>query len=109
MSRNDFHNGRSYADDALQGSGGVISWLKGWAQRTLRKAVAPTAIPPIAPSRDKSPYSLLGTSEQDIEPNRSGTPVFPMTDWATRSPAPPHRRRTGRSRPVGTGLQDQDR
>ena len=109
MSRNDFHNGRSYADDAPQGSGGMFGWLKTLVERMFRKAVAPTAIPPIAPSGDRSPYSLLGASEQDTEPYRSGRPVFPMADWATRSPAPLHRRRTGRSRPAATGLHDQDR
>ena len=55
MSRNDFHNGRSYADDAPQGSGGMFGWLKTLAERMFRKAVAPTAIPPIAPSGDRSP------------------------------------------------------
>jgi hypothetical protein len=109
MSRNDFHNGRSYADDLPEGAGGMFGWLKARADRLFRKAVTPTDIPPIAPSHSNSPFSLLGASEQDIEPHRSGRPVFPMTDWATRSPAPLHRRRTGRFRPAAGGLHDQDR
>jgi hypothetical protein len=109
MSRNEFHNGRSYAADLPEGAGGMFGWLKALAHRLLGKAVEPTDIPPIAHSKINSPFSLLGTSEQNIEPHRSGRPVFPMTDWATRSPAPPHRRRTGRSVPATSGLTDQDR
>ena len=109
MSRNDFHNGRSYAADTPNGSGGMFGWLKTLMGGLVRGAVKPTDIPPVAQGKDHSPFSLLGASEQDLEPYRSGTPVFPMADWATRSPAPLHRRRTGRSRPTATGLHDQDR
>jgi hypothetical protein len=109
MSRNDFHNGRSYAADLPDESGGMFGWLKALARRLFGNAVEPTEIPPIARSDGNSPFSLLGASEQDIEPYRSGRPVFPMTDWATRSPAPLHRRRTGRSHPTATELHDQDR
>jgi hypothetical protein len=109
MSRNDFHNGRSYAADPPNGSGGAFGWLKALIGGLFRDAVEPTDIPPVAQGRNHSPFSLLGASEQDTEPHRSGTPVFPMADWATRSPAPLHRRRTGRSRPAASGLHDQDR
>lgn len=107
--RDDFHNGRSYAADPPDGSsGGMFGWLKTLAGRLFRTAAAPTDIPPIAPSRDNSPFSLLGATEQDVEPYRSGTPVFPMADWASRSPAPLHRRRTGRARPNPSTLHDHD-
>jgi hypothetical protein len=109
MSRNDFHNGRSYAADPPEGFGGMFGWLMALTGKMFGKAVAPTDIPPITPSGNKSSFSLLGASEQDLEPYRSGTPVLPMADWATRSPAPLHRRRTGRSQPVAPGLQDRDR
>jgi hypothetical protein len=109
MSRNDFHNGRSYAADPPEGPAGMFGWLKALAGRLFREASAPTEIPPIATAKDTSPFSLLGASEQDLKPYRSGTPVFPMADWATRSPAPLHRRRTGRSRPAAPSVHDQDR
>ena len=105
MSRNDFHNGRSYADDPPARSAGMFGWLGS----LFRKAVAPADIPPIDPAQQNSPFSLLGTSEQGMEPYRSGTLVFPMADWATRSPTPLQRRRAGRSRTVATGLPEQDR
>jgi hypothetical protein len=79
------------------------------ARGLFGKGFEHTDFPPIARSDGNSPFSLLGASEQDIEPYRSGRPVFPMTDWATRSPAPLHRRRTGRSHPTATELHDQDR
>ena len=109
MSRNDFHNGRSYAADPPDGSGGMFGWLAASLGRLFRRAVEPTDIPPVAEGATHSSFSLLGASEQERESYRSGTPVFPMADWATRLPAPLHRRRTGRSRPVATGLHDQDR
>jgi len=109
MSRNDFHNGRSYAADPPDGPTGISGWLKALAGRFFGKAFDPTDIPPVAPAKGNSPFSLLGAPEQDLEPYRSGTPVFPMADWATRSPAPLHRRRTGPSRHAATGSHDPDR
>lgn len=109
MSRNDFHNGRSYAADPPEGSGGAFAWLRALTGKLFGKATQPSDIPPIATAGDNSPFSLLGASGQDLDPYRSGRPVFPMADWATRSPAPLHRRRTGRSRPAATGLHDGDR
>jgi hypothetical protein len=109
MSRNEFHNGRSYAADPPEGSGEMFGWLKALMRSLFRRATEPTEIRPVAAAEANSPYSLLGASAQDSESHRSGTPVFPMADWATRSPAPLHRRRTGHSRPAATGLRDQDR
>ena len=108
--RDDFHNGRRYAADPPEGTpGGMLGWLRALVGGLFRSAAGPSDIRPIAPSRDNSPFSLLGATEQDLEPYRSGTPVFPMADWATRSPAPLHRRRTGRARPTPSSLRDQDR
>ena len=109
MSRNDYHNGRSYAADPPEGSPRMFGWLKALMRRLFRDAIEPTEIPPVAQDKGDSPYSLLGVSGQDSEPYRSGRPVFPMADWATRSPAQLHRRRTGHSRPAATGLHDRDR
>jgi len=109
MSRDDFHNGRRYSADPPEGSKGTFGWLKALAARLFGRAVEPTDIPPIALHDDHSPYSLLGASGQDTEPHRSGRPVFPMADWATRPPTPLHSRRTGRPRPGPSGLHDQER
>jgi hypothetical protein len=75
-SRNDFHVGRTYGADPAEGTGpGVgfnfgltIAWLKLQVSRLLGSASSPSDL-------------------NDQHPAQSGTPVFPMVDFA-RAHAP---------------------
>jgi hypothetical protein len=82
-SRNDFHVGRTYGADPAEGTGpGIgfnfsltIAWLKLQLSRLLGSGTYPSDL-------------------KDQRPDPSGTPVFPMVDFAkVRAPATKPERR----------------
>lgn len=75
--RRDFHGGRTYAADPAEGADpGIgfnfaltIAWMKLKLSRLLRSSTSPSDL-------------------KDQQPDTSGTPVFPMADFArARAPA----------------------
>lgn len=108
--RDNYHGGRNYAADPVEGEAGFIGWLRAKLGSMFRSDTSPPDIEPPSADQDNSPYSLLGASDQDPFPRNSGRPVFPMADWATRPGTSPRHRRSAVSSEAAAAKQaHQDR
>ena len=105
--RKDYHGGRSYAADPVEGETGIAAWLRSKIRSMFRSGSSPLGGEQPAAGQDKSSYSLLGTDDRNPFPSHSGRPVFPMADWAARPGPPPRHRRSAARSDVAAANHDQ--